>query len=78
VDLAGTAHEDLDASLGGFELLAAAFAELHAAFEELDGALQRKVARFHFADDLLELLETGFEGERLLVWHRTIIDAGGT
>src|ERR1035441_7520041 len=77
-DLAFFADEHLDASLGLLELLAAGIAEAHAAFKQLEGALEREVAGFELLDDLLELVERSFEGLGrpgigLVFRHRSIL-----
>src|SRR5215475_3771573 len=61
---AGAARKNLDARFGFLELPPAGLAELGAALEKLQGALQRQIAGLHFLDDGFELLETRFEGER--------------
>ena len=61
---ARAANQDLDARFGFFQLLAAGFAQLHAAFEQFQGALQRKLAAFHFLDDGFQLLESSLETSR--------------
>src|ERR1035441_1921562 len=59
--LVASASQRFHACLGLFELLAALFAQAHAAFEEFERLFERKVARLKFADDLLHFLEGGFE-----------------
>jgi hypothetical protein len=60
-ELALFADQHFDARLGGFQLRAAAIAEPHAALEQRQRALQRKVAAFQFLDHLFQLVERGFE-----------------
>ena len=44
--------------------------KLHSFFEQLQRALQRQIAALHFLDDRFELLESGLEaGRRLLFRH---------
>src|SRR5271163_2662716 len=61
---ARAAHQDFNARFSLFELFTAGFAELYAALEKLQGALQGKVAALHFLHNGLERLETSFKTER--------------
>ena len=63
LDFARALHQDFDAGFGLFQLLAAGVAELHAALEQFERALQRQLAAFHFLDDGFQLLESGLEAE---------------
>ena len=63
MNLAGTLHQNFDARFGLFQLFAAGIAELHAALEQFQGALQRELAAFHFLDDGFQLLKSGLEAE---------------
>ena len=77
LDFARAPHQDFDARFGFFQLLAAGVAQLHAALEQFEGALQRQLAAFHFLDDGFQLLESRLEGEGRIVpgcfRHRPII-----
>jgi len=41
--------------------VAADIAQIHAAFEQFDGTLQRQIAAFQLFDRFLQLIERGFE-----------------
>src|SRR5689334_18242545 len=76
--LAILADQYFNASLGFFQLFTAGIAQSHAAFEQLERTFEREVASFQLFDDLLEFIETGFEGfdrlgGRLVFRHRFII-----
>ena len=62
-DLALLADQHFDARFGLFQLFAAGVAEAHAVLEELERALQRKIAGLQFLDDLFQFVEAGFEGQ---------------
>jgi len=55
------ADQHLHAGLGFFELGAAGVAQLHAAREQIERAIERQVAGFEFFDHFFEFVERGFE-----------------
>jgi len=72
MNLARALHQHFNARFGFFQLFAAGVAELHAALEQLQGALQRKLAAFHFLDDGFQLLKSGLEAEGCVFGRRWI------
>ena len=53
--------EELDAALGGAQLIVAVAGQRHAAFEQGERLVERQVAVFELLHDLLELGDGGFE-----------------
>ena len=70
MNFSGALHQHFDAGFGFFQLFAAGITELHAALEQFQGALQRKLAAFHFLDDGFQLLKSGLEAEGCVFWRR--------
>ena len=63
----GAGHDLLDPQARGLEALFAMGLEQRAALVQLDGLLQRRLARLQLADDAFQLSQGLLEGERVNV-----------